>query len=201
MPQVKKVYTTLAPGATSNLLLPHIKQALDSAHESSINGHTGHSAHNNGTSPFMRHRRSFTSASSLSTISRSCGNGDNLLSKFVLLQSNAADKKSQDAIKELKDDVCKIYIGNETITKDLAETDFDSLFPRIDVSAIQHSLGCLLMLCVLCSAQTYGLASLSRRRKKRYRKKSKKRSKKRLKKSSSPKSKRRSRRKAICGLK
>ncbi|KAK9896629.1 hypothetical protein P389DRAFT_82058 [Cystobasidium minutum MCA 4210] len=129
LPQVKKVYTTLAPGKTTQLLLPHIKQALDSAHEVCTNGNN---ANNNSTSPFMRHRRSFTSASSLSTMSRSSGNGDSLLSKFILLQTASSDKKSQEAIKELKEEICKTYADNEAISKDLAETDFASLFPRLD---------------------------------------------------------------------
>lgn len=136
LPQVKKVYTTLAPSTTSQLLLPHIKQALDAAHESSTssNSGNGHPHHNSNTSPFMRHKRSFTSASSLSTMSRCSGNGDNALSKFILLQPNSTDMKSIEAVKELKNDICKIYAGNETISKDLAETDFETLFPRFDVS-------------------------------------------------------------------
>lgn len=137
LPQVKKVYTTLAPGKTTQLLLPHIKQALDSAHEVCTNGNN---ANNNSTSPFMRHRRSFTSASSLSTMSRSSGNGDSLLSKFILLQTASSDKKSQEAIKELKEEICKTYADNEAISKDLAETDFASLFPRLDVCCSLYSL-------------------------------------------------------------
>jgi hypothetical protein len=132
LPQLKKVYTTLAPGTTSSLLLPYIKQALDSAHDSSLNGN--HNGHHSNTSPFMRHRRSFTSASSLSTMSRCSGNGDSLLSKFVLLQSSQNDERSLQAIKELRQSVCEAYIGSDAISKDLAETDFESLFPRLEVS-------------------------------------------------------------------
>lgn len=139
LPQLKKVYTTLAPGMTSSLLLPHIKQALDSAHDNSLSGNQN--APHSNTSPFMRHRRSFTSASSLSTMSRCSGNGDSLLSKFVLLQSSQNDERSLQAIRELRECVCEAYNGSEAISKDLAETDFESLFPRLEVSIWSFNLG------------------------------------------------------------
>jgi hypothetical protein len=140
LPQVKKIYATLAPRSVSQLLLPYIKQALTAASDNSnnINGHDGHSS----SSPFMRHRRSFTSASSLSTMSRASGNasgGDNLLGKFVLMHPGGSDKRCQEALNNLKSDICKTFLDNDTISKDLAETDFETLFPRLDVSEC-HSI-------------------------------------------------------------
>lgn len=68
-------------------------------------------------------------------MSRCSGNGDSLLSKFILLQPGQTDKRSVQAINEIKNEICKAYAGNEAISKDLAETDFETLFPRLDVSS------------------------------------------------------------------
>lgn len=93
----------------------------------------------------MRHRRSFTSASTLSSVSRSFGPGpgnangngnDSLLAKFVLLQTDSRNSESQMSIREIKTEAVKTYASNDTVLKDLADTDFGTLFYRLDVSRL-----------------------------------------------------------------
>lgn len=143
LPQVKKVYTTLAPQVTSTLLLPYLKQAIDAAHELSNGQPYGNSTTH--STPPMRHRRSFTSASTLSSVSRSFGPGpgnangngnDSLLAKFVLLQTDSRNSESQMSIREIKTEAVKTYASNDTVLKDLADTDFGTLFYRLDVSRL-----------------------------------------------------------------
>merc|ERR1712093_138436 len=127
MPQLRWVYLSLTPEATGKVLLPHIMTAIDHMYCTSEHQHNNHSP--NPSSPTLRRRRSWTSASSLSNLSKAPAN-DGLLAKIVLYQT---DDETKQALTVTRNAVILSCTDREHILREVLETDFDSLFARVEL--------------------------------------------------------------------
>lgn len=127
MPQLRKVYLALNPEATSRVLLPHIMETISQMYG---NGDQPTHRSSNPSSPTLPRRRSWTSTSSLSCLSRAASSSDAALAKFVLYQAEIQSKLSLSATRNA---VLQSCADRQNILKEVLETDFEHLFARVDV--------------------------------------------------------------------